>query len=166
MNVELYKLLDSANITNYDQSDMGEPRTLYIPPIEVSKNGPGRLWATRPISTFGGGPHRQSGKARYANSIERPNGASHPPSSERQDWQNTIFYNWLRSPDVNSNGAQSESESTRQGERNNRSARDENVRLETPTITSSANVPAPHRILINENGRVDFSSLLSRSTSN
>ena len=78
MNVELYKLLDSTKITNYDQSDMGEPGTLYIPPIEVSKNGTGRLWATRPISTFGGGLHRHCREARleYKAPVSKPQATS------------------------------------------------------------------------------------------
>ena len=93
MNVDLYKILESSKISNYDQSDMGEPGTLYIPPLQVPKNGPGNLWGTKSSSTYGGGPHRQSGKARYAYNIERPMAASHPPSTERQAYENTIFHN-------------------------------------------------------------------------
>ena len=72
MNVELYKLLDSAKITNYDQADMGEPGTLYIQPMEVPINAPGNIWGTKKSSTYGGGPYRQSQKARYAYTMERP----------------------------------------------------------------------------------------------
>ena len=139
MKVELYKILESSKINNYDQSDMGEPCTLYIPPMQVPKNGPGNLWGTKTSSTFGGGPHRQTGKARYAYTIERPKGASHPPSNERQAWQNTIFYNWLQAQDVNSNGAQLGTNSTPQAEGRTRTGSDENARLEFPPITPSSN---------------------------
>ena len=135
MNVELYKRLESAKINNYDQSDMGEPGTLYIPPMEVPKNGPGNLWGTKPSSTFGGGPHRQSGKARYAYTIERPKATSHP-------WDalpNSIFRFMDPSQAGNSNGAQLETVATPQGERNNRTAIDENARLEFPPIAPFSN---------------------------
>ncbi len=139
MNVEVYKLLDSAKINNYDQSDMGEPGTLYIPPLEVPKNGPGNLWGTKTTTTIGGGPHRQSQKARYAYTIERPKQASHPPSAERLAWQNRIFPRMNRWDLSNSNGSPLENETTNQASRSNRSASDEDARLEFPPITPSSN---------------------------
>ena len=134
MNVELYKILESSKINNYDQSDMGEPGTLYIPPMQMPKNGPGNLWGTKTSSTFGGGPHRQSQKARYAYTIERPKAASHPPSNEMQAYENTIFHNWLQIPEGNSNGAQLDTNSTPQADRRTRTASDDNARLEFPPI--------------------------------
>ena len=139
MNVELYKILEASKINNYDQSDMGEPGTLYIPPIQVPKKGPGNLWGTKTSSTYGGGPHRQSQKARYVYTIDRPNGASQPTSTERQSLENTIFHNWLQIPDGNSNVAPLETNSTRQVERRTRMGSDENARLEFPPITPSSN---------------------------
>ena len=107
MNVELYKLLDSAKIFNYDESDMGEPGTLYIPPMEVPKKVPGHLWEKKTNTTFGGGPHRQSAKARFAYTIDRPKAASHPPL---------------------------ENQSSHQSDRSIRPASDEDARLEFPAI--------------------------------
>ena len=135
MNVDLYKILESSKISNYDQSDMGEPGTLYIPPMQVPKNGPGNLWGTKTSSTYGGGPHRQSGKARYAYTIERPKSLAHP-------WDalpNAIFQFLDPSQEVNSNGAQRETNSTPQAVRRTRTGSDENARLEFPPIAPSSN---------------------------
>ena len=135
MNVDLYKILESSKISNYDQSDMGEPGTLYIPPMQVPKNGPGNLWGTKTSSTYGGGPHRQSGKARYAYTIERPKATTRP-------WEalpNSIFRFMDPSQPGNSNGAQLETESTHQAHRRTRTGSDEYARLEFPPIAPSSN---------------------------
>jgi len=135
VNVELYKILESSKINNYDQSDMGEPGTLYIPPMEVPKNGPGNLWGTKTSSTFGGGPHRQSGKARYGYSIERPKALAHPWDAK----PNSIFRFMDPSQEGNSNGAQTETNSTPQADRRTRTGSDEDARQEFPVDNSNSN---------------------------
>ena len=135
MNVELYKILESSKINNYDQSDMGEPGTLYIPPMEVPMNGPGNLWGTKTSSKFGGGPHRQSGKERYGYTVERPNALAHP-------WDalpNSIFQFMDPSQEGNINGAQTESVSTPQADRRTRTGSDKDARVEFPPIAPASN---------------------------
>jgi len=93
MNVEVYKILEEAKEYNYDQSDMGEPGTVYIPPIEVSMNGPSHLWSEPPKRSIGGGSHRQSRQARveYKVSVSKP--PTQPIETLREPGQESDFGN-------------------------------------------------------------------------
>ncbi len=115
---------------------MGEPGTLYIPPMQVPKNGPGNLWGTKTSSTYGGGPHRQTGKSRYAYTMERPKAVAHPLDA----LPNPIFRFMDPSQEGNSNGAQLETNSNPQADRRTRTASDENARLEFPAIAMTPRI--------------------------
>ena len=115
INVELYKVLESSKQYNYDESDMGEPGTFYIPPIEVSVNGPRYLWCARPTRSMGGGPHRLSRQARDTNSGHSSKKAlTNPPGTDRQAWLNASLRNWLDLPqETNAQSRQSVESSRR-----------------------------------------------------
>ena len=138
MNLELYKILEASKQYNYDQSDMGEPGSLYIPRIEVSVNGPGQLWCARPTRSMGGGRHRQSRLARVTNSGSASKKAiTNPPGTDRQAWLNASLRNWLDLPQETNGHARQNVESS------SRTAallgNDENARQEFPLGNSNSN---------------------------
>ena len=138
INVEMYNILEASKQYNYDESDLGEPGSVYIPPIEVSVNGPGYLWCARPTRSMGGGPHRQSRQARVSNSGPSWKKAlTNPPGTYRQAWLNASLRNWLDLPQETNGQSGQSVESSR------RSAallgNDEDARQEFPNEHSTAN---------------------------
>ena len=95
MKLELYKILEEVKDVKYDQSDMGEPGTVYIPPLEVPLNATRHLWQVKPSRTIGGGPHRQSRNARLQKPCHDSKPAPHAPDAERQAWQASFFVTWI-----------------------------------------------------------------------
>ena len=95
MNLELYTLVEEVKDVNYDQCDMGEPCTVYIPPLEVPLNETRHLWQPTTSRTIGGGPHRQSRNARLQKPCHDSKPPPHPPGAERQAWQASFFVTWI-----------------------------------------------------------------------
>ncbi len=93
-NLVLYKILEASKQYNYDESDMGEPGTVYIPPIEVSVNGPGHLWGARRTRSIGGGPPHPSRHARVNNRGPSSKKAlTNPTGTDSQAWLDASLRN-------------------------------------------------------------------------
>ncbi len=138
INVDLYKILEESKQYNYDQSDMGEPGSVYIPPIEVSLNGPGHLWGERPKRSIGGGPHRQSRLARVINSGPSSKKAlTNPPGADTQAWPDASLRNRLElRQETNGHTRQSDESSSRSAAL---IGNDEDARQEFPIGNSNSN---------------------------
>ena len=117
---------------------MGEPGTVYIPPIEVSMNGPGHLWGDRPKRSIGGGPHRQSRQAGITYSEPSSKKAvTNPSGTDRQASLDSSLRNRLELiQETNGHTRQSVESSSRSAAL---LGNDEDARQEFPIGNSNSN---------------------------